>query len=329
MNYIDKIFLTITKIIGSILKAIYNFVVNFIYSIMEKYNEDKFSCIYGIYGVINVIIFMVFTFNNFFFSNAIKIVHIVIQTPMLFMILNKILRKRRTYNIEYYLTNMRDWSCAATVVFFLNSIFLMEICNVLSIILKYLGYVIIFMTFYFEYRIIVCRRIKSWKKYTLYFFILPFISLAIWSILGVELSQKLNSHIYTSSNLMKYMTIIITVLILNLEIYFTPKEKIDEVRVAVYLILALFSTVGYCFFISDYIAQFLYNRLLPFRAEIISEGINFSREGIKSGIDNIIRWVCLPYLIGSVWGCFTIELANRNINLKEKEDKKKKVIDSD
>ena len=318
MNYINNIISTIVKIISHIFKTIYRYIRAFTYFIIEKYKQNDFRSIYGIFVVINIIIFLVFSFDNSFLSNAVKIIHIIIQTPILLLILKKILTRKEKFTIEKYLVNMRDWSCAAVIVFFLDSIFLMEIYSVLCIILKYIGYVMTFLALYFQYRIIICKKVKSWKKYTAYFFALPFISLLTWNLLGVELSIKLNSHIFVSNNLMKYMTIIITVLIFNLEIYFTPKEKIDEVRVAVYLILAIFSTVSYCFFISDYIAHFVYIKLIPYKMEIINEGFNFSEEGIKSGVDNAIRWFGLPYLIGSVWGCFTLELVNRNINLKAK-----------
>ncbi len=319
MISIKRIISLIGKCTLCLLKWISNFIRNFILSVIEKYNKKDFGSIYVIYIIINIIIFLTFANSDSDISNIVKIVHIGFQTMLLLLILLSIVSNRQESDIVNYLKHMEAWSCAAFIASISNSIFLMNISDVLRIIFIYIGNIMVFLMFYYGYRIFVYKKVNSWVKYTIYFFLLPFISVLIWTMVGLEISDILKSYVFASNNLMKYMIIVITVLIFNLEIYFTPKEKIDEVRVAVYLILAIFSTISYCFFISDYIAQFTYNKFLPFKTEIIDEGFNFSKEGIKSGIDNIIKWVCLPYLIGSVWGCFTLELVNKNINLKAKD----------
>ena len=75
-----------------------------------------------------------------------------------------------------------------------------------------------------------------------------------------------------------------------------------------YLLLAFFSTISYCFFISDYLAPII-NPYID-----ILCGESFTELEIKHKIENFITWATLPYLIGAVFGCFTIELVCRNYN---------------
>ena len=94
----------------------------------------------------------------------------------------------------------------------------------------------------------------------------------------------------------------------NFLIYTTPIERLSEVKVAVYLLLAIFSSLSYCFFISNYLATLIFN----------IDGIKslVTYETIKSIIEDAIRWVTLPYLIGSVFGCFFVELVDRKKQVK-------------
>ncbi|NRF93430.1 hypothetical protein HQN89_21005 [Paenibacillus frigoriresistens] len=114
--------------------------------------------------------------------------------------------------------------------------------------------------------------------------------------------------VFISNSMLWWMVLVISILLTNFSVKWTTFQRIDEVRVAMYFLLAVFSTISYSFFISDYLAVMIGPYL-----EKIPE-LSFTAEEIKEGIKSIITWGSLPYLIGSVFGCFTIELVSRNHN---------------
>ena len=228
-----------------------------------------------------------------------------------------------------YLKQMAMWSGASLYVTVFSAFFLQNIVSTINIWVQYLMYIQLFVVLYYWYRCFINRFIRHWISYSLYFFILPAISFLVWVLIGDSASIIFGMPTLTSDRIMGYMTIILTIIIFNLEIYWAPKEVRNEVKVAVYLILATYSTVSYCFFISDYLSEPIYNFFQPYSKEIIKETGEFSKEMIKNGIEEIIRWTTIPYLVGAVFGCFSLELIDRNENAKfqkENTDKEEYTI---
>lgn len=302
MVYIRGILLFLEKHTLQLIKKIYIFIRNFMYKVVMEYKQNNYMNICRFYLILNMIIFVTLRYDKSSILNIVRVVHSVIQTMLVILILFKLIPNKKKSYIEY-LKSMENWDTAAMVVSLLDSIYFRQVSATLSIIFIYIGNLMFFTMIYHKYRIVVYEKVVNWWEYTIYFLSLPILALLSWFLIGLLMSDIFKSYIFISSNFVKFMTIIITILIFNIEIYFTPKEKIDEVRVAVYLVLAIFSTISYCFFISDYLSQ------------VISESFNFTKESISNAIDIAIKWVSLPYLIGSVFGCFVLELVNRNINI--------------
>lgn len=302
MIYIREVLLLLKKYVLQLIKILYIFIKYFIKKIIVEYKQNKYINICRLYLILNVIIFITLKYEKSSILSIVRIVHSVIQSMLVILILFKLISNKKKNYIEY-LKSMENWDAAAMVVSFLDSIYFRQASATLSIIFIYIGNLIFFMMIYHKYRLVVHEKVINWWKYTVYFLSLPILAMLSWLLIGLFISEVFTSYMFISSNFVKFMTIIITILIFNVEIYFTPKERIDEVRVAVYLVLAIFSTISYCFFISDYLAQ------------VVSESSNFTKESIRNLIDIAIKWVSLPYLIGSVFGCFVLELVNRNINI--------------
>jgi len=127
------------------------------------------------------------------------------------------------------------------------------------------------------------------------------------------LFEVTGERIFISNSVSKWMIILFCIILINIFVYWTPRNRFDEIRVAVYLLLAVFSTISYCFFISDYLAAIITTKLHQ-----VDEFKSITSDEIKEFIDITVKWFSLPYLIGSVFACFTIELISRNRNLRER-----------
>ncbi|SHK32748.1 hypothetical protein SAMN02744037_02128 [Tepidibacter formicigenes DSM 15518] len=304
-----------------VLRYVCTLIEKFVVWIYNNYIQFEFDKIYGAFFVINYMILFLFINSNSIVSRTIKGSLCVIQASLLILILYKILVNKNEFKLRKYLKHMAIWSGAALFVTVFSIIFLIDIVPTINIWLQYLMYIQVFVVLYYCYRCIINRFIRHWISYSIYFFILPVISLFVWVLIGDSASRIFGMPILTSSIIMGYMTIILTILIFNLEIYWAPKEVRNEVKVAVYLILAVYSTVSYCFFISDYLSEPIYNFLQPYSKEIIKEVGKFSKEMIRNGIEEIIKWTTIPYLVGAVFGCFSLELIDRNENVKSQKEK--------
>ncbi|TZE82630.1 hypothetical protein [Calorimonas adulescens] len=316
MKCIGKILI---KCIMFMLKLVYAAIESFILWVIEKYRNFQFNGIYIAFIIINFLVVFVSIKKDLIIFNIVKVILALIQIALILVILYKILSNKEKLKLELYLKYMADWSCAALYAIAFSSVFMMNIFYNVSKLLQYIFYVQLFLTMHYWYRRFINKYVKHWVMYTLYFLILPLISLFIWVLIGDTLSRICNMPILISDTVIGYMTIIFTVLIFNFEIYIAPKEIRSEVKVAVYLILALYSTISYCFFISDYLSEPIFNFLKPYSNEIANKGISLSKELIKGKVEWILKWFTLPYLIGAVFGCFTLELVDRNEKVKERK----------
>jgi len=156
-------------------------------------------------------------------------------------------------------------------------------------------FIYIMMT-YFAIRYCLLKYLINFWMYFAVFLVLPIIS----SFLCLAIFP---GSVNFSDTFLGWMIIVLTIVLMNLFVYWTPEDRIREARVAVYLILAFWSTVSYVsFLLVDYIEE-------------LSLG-SLSWE-LQPLVEAAVRWVTLPYLIGSVFGCFTLELAERNRLRKE------------
>ncbi|MPN43898.1 hypothetical protein SDC9_191459 [bioreactor metagenome] len=131
----------------------------------------------------------------------------------------------------------------------------------------------------------------------------------LWSFVSLILFDTFKLPLLINNDLFGWAILVLTILLLNFLVLTTSEEKTSEVKVAIYLVMAIFSTISYCFFISDYLAENI------IKIEEIKQIMTYDQ--IKYQIESIIKWSCLPYLIGAVFGCFSIEFVERNIKVKK------------
>ncbi|MHC1750582.1 MAG: hypothetical protein AB9856_20115 [Cellulosilyticaceae bacterium] len=299
-----------------ILKYVYITTKRFILWVIDKYRNFEFNKIYALFMIISFMVLFIPIKNKSIIFNLAKVICAVIQGVIIILILYKIGSNKQNLKLELYLKYMAEWSCVTLYVIACNSMFMTNIFPNVSKVLQYILYVQLFLMMHYWYRRFINKYVKHWGMYSLYFLILPLISLFIWVLIGDTLSRICNMPILISDTVIGYMTIAFTVLIFNFEIYIAPKNIRSEVKVAVYLILALYSTISYCFFISDYLSQPIFNLLEHYNNEIAREGINLSKELVRGKVEWFLKWFTLPYLIGAVFGCFTLELVDRNEKVK-------------
>lgn len=301
MKYIGK-----HLFIGTIfiLRYMYNVVKKFMLWSVDKYEKFEFMKIYKVFLIINFILLFV----NSNILNIVKIIIILIQFLLMIFVLYKMIVNKKKLELGIYLRHMEVWSCYLLFVILINYKYIGSISYNLSKVFQYMCYISLFLTMHYSYRIMIYKYIKHWIMYTAYFLILPLISIFIWILVGGVLSQIFEMPILMSDRVLGYMMIIFTICILNFEIYFVHKEIRDEVKLALYLTIAIFSTLSYCFFLSDYLSEIIFNLLTSYS----NEGIDISKKIIKYKIEWLLKWYTLPYLIGTVFGNFTLELSSRN-----------------
>lgn len=259
--------------------------------------------IYISYGVVFTIISLYLYRYNSEFINILRFVVAIFIAVFLFYILVSIIRRTVKGSEERYKQFM-GWFIASSFYIPLISILLI---NYTSIVINI--FVVSFsLLVYYSMRYVLLRWIKHWFAYSLAYFLMPLVSLFIWIYFGALLNDFMKSDLFLMDSIVWWMVLFISIILINLSVIWTPYERIDEVRVSMYLLLAFFSTISYCFFISDYLAPII-NPYID-----ILCGESFTELEIKHKIENFITWATLPYLIGAVFGCFTIELVCRNYN---------------
>ncbi|SDF56950.1 hypothetical protein SAMN04488689_105386 [Paenibacillus sp. cl6col] len=263
-----------------------------------------FQDIYFVFGLLFLISFSLIQYTNLF-SQSIKLGIILVVVLVMLGVIKEILLFER--GSEEYFYRMLGWWFAVTFFTMLISIHLIQLIpNSINLFI-----IPFFYTMYYGMRYLFVRWIRHWFFYFLLFLMMPIISLFVYSFIGRFLFEITNERIFISDSVSKWMVILFCILLINFFIYWTPSNRFDEVKVAVYLLLAVFSTISYCFFISDYLAELVTPRL----NQIYKLNIITTFE-IKELIDSIVKWISLPYLIGSVFACFTIEIVNRNKNMR-------------
>ncbi|MDK2799167.1 MAG: hypothetical protein PWQ70_786 [Clostridiales bacterium] len=286
---------------------------------MEQFKIFEFRKVFILIVPINLIISIILVDKNSLLISSIRVFLAIILLLLSFTAFYSIQSKKKILDREKYLSYMLDWSI--TWIFISNATFMyfVNISNELAVLVQYLTYIGLFLMMHYWLRRFVSRHIKHWISYSVYFSTLPLIAGIIWIIFGDILAVSFNMPELISDKVIGYMTIVLTVILLNFEIYDAPKEIRPEVRVAVNFIVAMYSTISYCFFISDYLTEPLYNILIPLESEFVEHYGEFSRQMIKLKVENFIKWVTLPYLIGAVFGCFLLELLDRNDYMSNKK----------
>ncbi|MET3549391.1 hypothetical protein ABID47_006028 [Paenibacillus favisporus] len=271
----------------------------------RKLSMGRFQDIYVIYGiVISILSFLIFKYNNIL-SKSLNFGIIIFIVIVLGSVYREILKLER--GSEDYFSRMLGWWFATSYFSVIISINLIHIIPYIINLFVFPFY----CALYYGIRYLFLRWIRHWTMYFLLFFLMPLISLIIYSFIGMLLFELTNKKIFISDSASKWMVILFCILLINIFVYWTPANRFDEVKVAVYLLLAVFSTISYCFFISDYLAEIITPKLNQ-----ISELESITISEVKEFIDVIVKWFSLPYLVGSVFACFTVELVTRNRNAR-------------
>lgn len=276
----------------------------------KEYKKGNYSNIYFVVGmVVTIITLLIYKYTSFIFL----IIKAIISLSLVWIVIYSMVKivKSKLSNKEIYYKNMRDWYFAIAFysgIWMLNLQYLGGYSILISNIV--LGISFCFMLCY-ECAYFLLKYIRNWVWYSLIFIAMPIVSTILWSFLGLLIADIFKMPVIASDNVFGWMVLILTVILLNLSINITPDERFREVKVATYFVLAIFSTLSYCFFISDYLTNV-----------ILSISNRFSKEEIKTAIEYCIKWGCLPYLIGTVFGCFSLELTERNRVKKTGQNKK-------
>jgi hypothetical protein len=262
--------------------------------------RGDYRSIYYSYGLFFMLLSVYLYRYNSGIANILRLFIALILVALLTFIFISI--KRSNMESEELFLQSMGWWLASTCYLYIITILVLNFTKITINVIA----VTFFVFIYYGMRYVLYRWIRHWGTYSLVFLLMPIISLFLWSFFGMLLRDLTNNPVFISDSTLGWMVLFISILLTNFSVKWTPFQRIDEVKVAMYFLLAVFSTISYCFFISDYLAAILG----PYIGKIL--GLLVTDQEIKDGIKNIITWGSLPYLIGSVFGCFTIELVSRN-----------------
>lgn len=305
----------IKKITDFIFRAIYSFgliamkiIIKISNWIKKRIEHQDYSIVHFTFGIIACFIAIFTNYGTDFLSIITKIfTSIILLTLMAYTLVN-ILYLNKTSKENYY-RFMRDWYYTLSCYLGLWAIMLSRISTkfifAINIAINFSFLAII----YYGSRYFIIKRVKRWGHYFWLFILMPILSMILWSFVSLILYDTFKLPLLINDNFFGWAVLVLTILFLNLLVLTTSEEKIPEVKVAIYLVMAIFSSVSYCFFISDYLAKSF------FKINEIKQIMTY--EQIKYEIESVIKWGCLPYLIGSVFGCFSIELVERNLKTKK------------
>ncbi len=201
------------------------------------------------------------------------------------------------------------WSIAC--VFFV--VFLSKILIEIEFIISSLNFLSLILMFHSGLNYFILKKVNHWFKYSSLFIISPIIAMSFWLFYCTLLFDLTGKNFFMSNQFFGWGILILAILIINYIILISPtsQKQMSELKVAIYFVLAIFSTLSYISFLSGDLAQIIKN------VNVNSEQV----ENIKALIDELFRWGSLPYLIGMVFACFSIELKQRNYDIKLANDK--------
>lgn len=274
--------------------------------VYEKIRYREFNKLFGILFFAQLLSLPI---NSYVFTLPLIILSVCLLVISLFHILP--IRKE---SLKSYYSAIAGW---ALFLFFENGFitlvaFDLEGWKKISFVITTFCFI---MIVYFYFRLFMILFLTSWGRYAIFFvFILPVPS---FLLAAFGISMFLSSYqIMVSSNISIYSIIIGMILLMNFVIYKTNEDTLPEAKVATYLTLALSSTLVY---LQDDILNFLSNQLInnePSIHLLPQKYINMLYEQLRS----FIKLACMPYAIGTVFGCFVIEYKELQFK-KAKKDK--------
>ncbi|TQR26826.1 hypothetical protein C7Y47_24125 [Lysinibacillus sphaericus] len=273
---------------------------SYIKKIGEYFNSKDLEDIFSTY----LLLFFIITGLEVYNGGGIFPIRLV--TALIFFVLLIYIYIVRVKKMFVNVPNRYKYLMIFWGTFFCFSLFCTILITEVHIILKWFYLISFIFMWYFTLMFVISKWINKWYKYSLLFLFSPIIAFFSWVFLGGLLSLVTDNNYFVSDELLIPITLVFSIIIMNFVIYVSPYNKIDELKVAIYFLLAIFSTISYCFFLSDISTNLIFGYWND----------DAEKEIIKQLTDLILKWFTLPYLIGMVCGCFTIELKQRNYKMK-------------
>lgn len=272
---------------------------------INNIDNKLYSNNFIIYGIILFFLTLTTSNNDFILFILLKWIICIFVILLLIYSAYKIYINKKYDKLAFYY-NASNLSLAI----FFYSFFIFLLLNLNNLFNFVPSFILIFI--YFKSRFLLMNLVRHFFLYTILFLLTPALVSLLWGLTNMIIGSWTKNLLFISNNSSWWIIMILSIVIMNLTILWTEDSLIDEVKVAVYLLLAIFSTTSYCFFISDLIANNVISYLKQYpELSYITIG------SLKTKIDEFTKWITLPYLVGSVFGCFMIELVQRNLNKKK------------
>jgi len=294
MNLLTKIALTIPK-------TIYNWTLRTI-------EKEFYFIVLGLYVGLLAVLSLLYQKNSNFFTFCLFVSILMLLVPICIKVFKKILSNKKN-EVKFFYQLSGFWLATFFLITF-SSIHLISYKSGYSnlIILP------IFISLYYYSRYFVVKWINNWAKYLLLFALMPLFASIIYIFIGIFLTELTGYKLFASNSMLLWMAVLLSILLINIIVLWTPLKRFDEVRVAIYVLLAISSSISYCFFISDLLATYLTPKINSLSGQLLE------KETVEEFVDNFVKWGTLPYLIGSVWACAGIELKTRNYNRRNRRE---------
>lgn len=290
---------------GCEMKKLLN-LISSIHKRVLKYSSNMFSNnrlkqIYVIYGAFFAVVTIFLGIKLFLISRVILLA--IFIAPLFYVYFY--LEKKAKLELDDKYRHLAMWWIALLYYLIISTLLLNEYGKLIS----WMVLIVLFFVFYYSLIAFVFKYINHWFKYSLLFILSPILVAFFGSFCGIHLKELTKNYLFISNEFLGWGTLVLSIIVMNIIIYTSPNERISEIKVAIYFSLAIFSAISYSFFLSDISTNLVIDMLK----------LNDEKELVKQAIDSLLKWMSLPYLIGMVFGCFTIELKQRNLELNKVE----------
>lgn len=269
---------------------------------------------------------------------GIPIISILTLINIIFII--KFIRVRNTFN------NNEEFEKNGIKLFFSIGYFYLFVLSLYPNNYTFIIYIIIGLSFlYFTVKYIAFRKLNIWWKYIPAFGLLLIPSFFLIGFMMVPLQVLYGINDKTFIGVIFIFAIVVPIIVT----IFEKEEKLNEIKVALFCISAIATTISSIVFLfDDFLIEATFNYVL--QVDILEEDIfeqlrqkeadletfesigleNFAKDyytlaivselknEISNFIDLVIKLLFLPPVVTTVWCFFIIELRNRNVSVELK-----------
>lgn len=296
MSFVVELTIRLIKItILNIYKFISKRVSNRYYAIIqERYTENY--CIFALLTAVCV---------GVNFANPVNVLSIMFHIINLIVIsvsVFNIIRFRRFRDTEENMRLYKNASIAIMYFFIMNTLFIKSfVVNTLKIDTYIFFAISLFAVIFLGYCYFILKYCNNWFKLALNAFATPLLAYILYGVSQLII-RDITGKVFVIQNktVLVLLIVLLSVGLMNFSVFIVPSSRLNDLKVAFYLLVAIFSVISFSSILSYDISIYIVNNFqVP---------IGLTTDMIDKFIQSSTKAFTLPYLVGTVVGWFFISL---------------------